>query len=242
MRPKELLESYRGTMFEDADGYQYEMELRPGLSPADIRAFEEQLPGPLSEGIRELLAYSSGIDGLVFDTIDFRGRLEFEYRDVFPAGLPIASDGTGNFVVLDVHPDAVEWGAVYFACHDPPVITFVAQNLSGFLDASLSFDRGLPVDEDNPVRRATGEGAFDVWRDEPDMMSRRRAHASDDPTLSEFAAALDDRFDVCDLRQAQPGQGFAWGRAGPDTEVIRCGTAPIFAVEQKGWLRRLLGL
>src|SRR3712207_9193422 len=44
---------------------------------------------------------------------------------------------------------------------------------------------------------------------------RSQCLESDDPILSAFARELDESFQIIDLRQAKPGDGFSWGRYGP---------------------------
>ncbi len=71
-----------------------------------------------------------------------------------------------------------------------------------------------------------GDGDLEA---EPGAMTRAGAAASTDPALRAFAATLDDRFLVVDLRRAELGAGFAWGRFGPDTTIRRAGLQRIFA-------------
>ena len=67
---------------------------------------------------------------------------------------------------------------------------------------------------------------------------------SPDPDIRAFAAGLDAGFEVIDLRDARIGMGFSWGRYGPNTEVKRFGSQPVFAYrkpEKTNVLSRLLG-
>jgi hypothetical protein len=76
-------------------------------------------------------------------------------------------------------------------------------------------------------------------------MTAATAAASDDPVLAAFGAALPVEGRIADLRGARPGQGFAWGRFGPRTEIRRAGRERLWALippERKpGLLRRLFG-
>jgi len=47
--------------------------------------------------------------------------------------------------------------------------------------------------------------------------------------LSAFASELDDRFVLFDLRGAEAGDGFEWGRFGLHTELRRFGAVRLFA-------------
>lgn len=51
----------------------------------------------------------------------------------------------------------------------------------------------------------------------------------DDDELRAFAAMLDDRYTIVDLRTAEIGMGFSWGRYGPATRVRRDGYRLLFA-------------
>jgi hypothetical protein len=56
------------------------------------------------------------------------------------------------------------------------------------------------------------------------------ARSVPDPVLFAFAAKLPARFRVADLRNEKVGSGFAWGRGGPNADVLRGKVDLIFAV------------
>ena len=84
-----------------------------------------------------------------------------------------------------------------------------------------------------------------VWRTNPGTIAHAAALASTDETIRAFAATLDETWTVVDMRAAEPGFGFSWGRFGPRTRLRRHGDARLFAYappERKpGLLSRLLG-
>lgn len=55
-----------------------------------------------------------------------------ELADRLPC-VDMAHDGFGNYWVADLTSRSTEWGPIYFACHDPPVVVFQSPNLSHFL-------------------------------------------------------------------------------------------------------------
>ena len=62
--------------------------------------------------------------------------------------------------------------------------------------------------------------------------------------LREFAVTLPPDAMISDLRAAHMGDGFAWGRYGPRTTNLRCGTERIWAVVRpphRSLLSRLFG-
>src|SRR5262245_4438855 len=73
------------------------------------------------DGIRRSVV--SSLD-LMNAEVDLTGAtMDYEDRDVFPSGRPIAAAGYGNFWVLDETPDDAP---AFFASHDPPAIVYLA--------------------------------------------------------------------------------------------------------------------
>src|SRR4051812_22335495 len=85
------------------------LDLSPPLPLEQINALQTRVGQPLSEELRGLLAFCSGIDGCVAE-IDFTGSMmaAFESKEIFPNGFPIAADGCGNFWVLDLTPQTTQ--------------------------------------------------------------------------------------------------------------------------------------
>ena len=204
-----------------------------GTSPAGCRV-------PFRRRITELLGACGGFDGTI-DQVDFTGRdltFEFEARR-FPTAFRSRRDGFGNFWVVDLHPQSARWGPIYFVCHDAPVILYQSDSLEEFLTElfrmleppheSLIDD----VHEDRPAR---------VWRTNPGVLSYEQCLRSGDPVLSAFARELDDTFRIVDLRGARPGDGFSWGRYGPNTRIRRFRTHAVFAYQKsRSIISRLFG-
>ncbi len=209
----------------DEDGEPVRFELAPALEADQIDSLEKDAGQPLPEELKLLLSFCSGIDG-VLDGIDFTGRdMAFEQIEVFPHGLPIASDGFGNFWVLDLTPNTVKTAPVFFACHDAPVILYQSSDIASFL--SEVFRMRTPPHK-SLVDDVHEDRLFDVWRKNPGVIDQSAAAASPDSALRAFASALDVHFQIVDLRSASPGMGFSWGRYGPRTEVRRHGYDRIF--------------
>jgi cell wall assembly regulator SMI1 len=210
----------------DEDGDAVALELQPALSENEIEALAAEVGAPLPRDLRAVLAYTSGLDGTALDAIDFTGRdVSFEDRDVFPLGFPIAADGFGNFWVLDLRPKETETAAVFFACHDPPIVLYQSADLAGFLEETF---RMQLAPHESLVDDVHDDRLFSVWRTNPGETDHATALGGDDE-LSAFASALDDRFTFVDLRSPEIGMGFSWGRYGPRTEVRRHGFERLFA-------------
>jgi SMI1 / KNR4 family (SUKH-1) len=201
--------------------------IAPPASPEELERLTTELGVPLPDELRAVLAHTARVDGSGVGTIDFTGRaMDYEDRDLFPAGLPIAGDGAGNFWVLDVVPGAREQVAVFFASHDPPVVVYESDGLGGWLARVL--EGAAP-----PTELAS----------KAPLLEHGAALVTGDDELSAFASALTERFVFADLRSAEPGLGFEWGRFGPRTEVRRHGFVRLFALappaQRPGGLRRL---
>lgn len=236
MSPVEIIQDAQSTSLVDEDGAEVTLQLLPPLSESEIDEFAALLPCPLPADIRELLAFCRGFRGVVVDVVDFTGgEMFFGLESVFPHGIPIAGDGFGNFWVVDLCRQSTEFGPVYFACHDAPVILYQSDTLGGFL--SELFRMCTPPHE-SLVDDVHEDRRFQVWSKNPGVMDFESCLESADASLREFAASLDTTWQIIDLRDAEPGFGFSWGRYGANTDLQRFGALPIFAYRRP---RRLLG-
>jgi hypothetical protein len=242
MQAVEAIRRAQEASLVDEDGDPVVLELAAPFSDSELEAVAAEVGAPLPSELRAVLEYSAGIEGSSLDGIDFTGRsMSFEDRDVFPLGLPIAADGFGNFWVLDLTPDGTESAAVFFACHDPPIVLFQSSTLGDFL--AETFRMQMPP-HSSLVADVHDDRPFNVWSTNPGTIDHAAALAGDEQ-LSAFAAQLGDRFTFVDLRDPQIGMGFSWGRYGPRTEVRRHGFERLFAYappqKKAGMLSRLLG-
>ena len=235
----DALERARAAELVDERGKPVTLRFAPPLPAAEIDALARELDAPLPHELRAVLEYTSGIDGPL-ETIDFTGRtLDVEVRELFPAGLPIAHDGYGNFWVLDLRPGDGDAAAVFFTCHDPPVALFQSPDLGHFLHETF---RMLVPPHSSLVDDVHEDRLFAVWRTNPATLDHATALAGDEQ-LRAFAAELDARWTFVDLRAPEIGMGFSWGRHGPRTDVRRHGYERLFAYappERKPGLRRRL--
>ena len=240
MSPTDIVKNALAKDLTDEDGEAVLIELLPGLDDDSIAEFEASLPCALPDEMRELLRFCRGFEGVVADQVDFTGEdIMFEHDIIFPHGVPIASDGFGNFWIADLSPDSTEFGPIWFACHDAPVILYQSRRLSDFL--SELFKMCEPPYE-SLVDDVHEDRIREVWRTNPGVLPQQECLTSTDSVLSEFAGSLDETYEIIDLRDATPGEGFSWGRYGPDTVIRRHGNHPVFAYQRKkGLLKRLFG-
>ena len=240
MSPADIIRNAQSMELVDEDGEVFALSLLPPLSDPEVDAFAESLPCPLPDDISELLRFCRGFEDVGADQVDFTGRdLDFAHEVIFPYGIPIASDGFGNFWVVDLNPDSSEFGPVYFACHDAPVILYQCKTV-GELLAEL-FKMCVPPHK-SLVDDVHEDRIRNVWSTNPEVIDYDVCVKSSDTILSAFAATLDSSWQFIDLRKAEPGDGFSWGRYGPQTNIRRCGDHPVFAYQiRRGFFGRLFG-
>jgi cell wall assembly regulator SMI1 len=242
MDPVEEIRRAQALELVDEDGNEVELELRPGLTPAEIEELRDEVGVPLPRELRALLEHTSGVDDGPLESIDFTGRsFSLGAEEIFPSALPIAHDGFGNHWVLDLMPEETATAAVFFACHDAPVVLYQSPDLGHFLRETF---RMVVPPHESLVDDVHEDRLFMVWKENPGTIDHAAALAGDD-TLREFATSLDDNFTFVDLREPEIGMGFSWGRHGPRTEVRRHGYERLFAYappeKKPGLFRRLFG-
>ena len=216
------------------------LEFAEPLTRDEVDELAAELDAPLPHELVAVLGETRGIDGI--EPLDFTGRtMDVEVAELAPAGLPFATDGAGNFWLLDLTPADRETVPVFFLCHDPPVFAFQSATLGDFLGELFGAHE---PGRRSRVREVQEERVHEIWRANPGVIGRDAALARDSE-LSAFAAGLDETFEFVDLRAPEVGMGFSWGRHGPRTEVRRHGFARLFACappeRRPGFFTRLRG-
>ena len=123
-------------------------------------------------------------------------------------------------------------------CHYPPVLLYQSKTIDEFL-VEL-FKLGSPPHR-SLVDDVHEDRLFNVWRNNPGVLSHAECLDSGDNELGAFVPEWGDTFQYIDMREPSVGCGFSWGRYGPRTVIKRHGTLPIFAYEKKrGLFSRLI--
>ncbi|MDF2770837.1 MAG: hypothetical protein K0S86_330 [Geminicoccaceae bacterium] len=238
----DALREIDGRRLVDADGKETVVKLQPPATDEQLRRLQAGLPCPLPDEIRDALRVTTGLaDGPLesFSLLDLEG---FGLEEAFPHAYSLAHDGYGNYWVLDLLPGSTDWGPVFYACHDPPVIAYQAPSIEAFLRDVVA----MPVDDPrSPIDEVHERVVNRIWSENPGLRSQGEALASPDSAVREFAATLPGDAMIADMRSARRGDGFSWGRHGPRTELRRCGTERIWAIHRParkpGLLSRLFG-
>lgn len=240
MALRDILEQAKGTTFVDAKGQSHQINLLPPMSEGEICMLETRLNCHVPPDLRELLAFSRGIDEMLDSVeVDFGGNFSFEF-ELLPHGLPISHDGAGNFWVVDLTRSDKKDTAVFFVCHDPPVVVFQAASIEHFIVNLLEY---VKTPEESAISRMQEVSTMHIWQNNPGELTRQEC-LTRDSELSGFAKSLDDTYQIFDLRKPIPGDGFSWGRYGADTVCKRHGDTRIFACQKKklGLMQRLFGV
>jgi hypothetical protein len=238
MEPIDVIKDAQSKRLVDEDGDVVELKLWPPMGEAEIDDFAGSLICELPVEMRDLLQYCRGFEGII-DVVDFSGQdLSFRIDNIFPHGLPIASDGFGNFWLADLQPDSTSWAPIYFCCHDAPIIVYQAGSLSHFLQELF---RMVMPPHKSEVDDVHEDRIANIWSKNPGVLAYDACLNSADPILSDFARELDESYQLIDLREAKIGHGFSWGRYGPQTIIKRYGYHPVFAYQKKSFLKRLFG-
>lgn len=191
--------------FTDEEGETYRANLLPALSVGEIAALAVKMPtAALSHEVSELLSYSRGINFGWFQPVSFDAFGKFGLVGLFPACIELRSDGAGNFWLLDINTKG-EWGAVFYVCHDPPVIIRQADNLRDFLRQVHEHARCEPT---SWLDEVYDHLAFRIWEERKThsgLTEAAVAAASADTVLSQFAARQPPEFywATCELGQQQ---------------------------------------
>jgi hypothetical protein len=232
----EFLKQTEGTVFINKDGLKDEFRLRPPLTEQELLAFQDQLPCPLPEETRELLKFARGFDG-VLEGIEFADTSEFGLEEILPHARALATDGFGNYWVVDLTKETTLFGPILYVCHDAPVVVFQTESLLHFVQEVVRFGNKPWKSEIDDVYETFSDR---IWRENPCVLSFKQCFTSEDVELKAFAGSLDESWEFADLRNPKLGDGFSWGRYGPKTQNQRYGDSRIFACQKKNFGRRLL--
>lgn len=219
----------------DEDGDPVEVEIRPGLTPDEIAAAERELGHAYPPALRDVLSWTSGIDG-VLDGIDLTGLEAGQaLEELFPEVATVATDGFGNSWGVDLLRENGRWGPIWYLAHDPPVALYQCDDLATFIGEVIRMHTppfASLVDDVHEDR------IFQIGRSNRGALTLDEAMASEDEVVRAFAAELDDGWVIVDVRDAVPGAGVSWGRYGPRTELRRWRDEQIFAVRDPKPKRR----
>lgn len=236
MKPLEQLKSILNNQFESEDGDAYKVELLDGMSESEITAYQNSLPNKhLPNEIKELLSFTRGFEFLPLEEVRFDSYGQFGFEAMFPNSIPLSGDGFGNFWVLDIDNNG-NWNQVYYVCHDPAVIVKHSSDLTNFIEHVNEY--GLKEGESH-LDIIHEKTVMDIWRDSNGLMEQNE---KDYNFSDEINQQLPEAYLIADLTNEPINSGFAWGKFGANSKIIRVDDKPIWIIEKKikqGFLARL---
>lgn len=229
MNIKAALEALRSGRLV-SEGEPLEIDFAPPASPEKIDEIEREVKAKLPTDYRQLLQECAGMDNAYLET-DFTGdTMSLGMEEMLPHMVPFATDGCGNFFVVDILPTQEEEAKVFFVCHDPPAMVFVCQGMATWLGLFRSACSGEMTTRDlNWLMEAA---TFEAYRNAKHPLTHESMLASGDPELREFAESLPEECEAVDLRRPKIGDGFAWSRYGSRSEIYRSPNARLFALKK----------
>jgi len=236
MKPLEKLKSILGHEYESEDGELYKVNLLSGMSEQEIDEFKKLLPDNfLPVEVEELLKFSRGFEFYGLEEVRFDSFGDFGFEEMFPYSVQLAGDGFGNFWILDVDSKG-DWGKVYYVCHDPAVVVKHSQSLSEFIGHVDDFGKKGSDSHLDTIHEKT---VMDIWTSKVGIMEKNERDYNFPNNIKD---QLPEMFLVADLEHEPIKTGFAWGKYGANSKIIRVGDKPIWVVEKKikqGFLARL---
>ena len=237
MKAIEKLKSMLDHQYESEDGDAYKVALLDGMTDQELANFKAQLPNQyLPEEIATLLQFARGFEFYGLEEVRFDAYGHFGFEALFPHSIQLAGDGFGNFWVLDIDSKG-HWNAIYYICHDPAVVVKHSENLTDFIGHVDEFGKTGPASNLDIIHEKV---VMDIWQEKFGIMEQNQK----DYDFGSSQIVFPDMFLIADLSDAPVRTGFPWGKAGPNTKIIRPGDEPIWIVEKKvkqGFLSRLFG-
>jgi hypothetical protein len=191
------------------------LKVKPGLSDASLRLFEENVGRRLPVEILELLRFCGGAVTGWGDTVDFTD-LDVPSRNATPGGVCLMTDELGNSWVVDILSSGA-WDHVLYWSHDPPVMVKHFATLNEFIQLAGRVKKAEQLVDEEAVASSYNNPGKDV-----------RTACSADASLRAFSELVPDEYRLFDLRQGSPEHGFRWD---PDFQAItRFGDELVFAL------------
>lgn len=171
------------------------------------------------------------------ETLNFADFQEFGLEDIFPHAKELAEDGCGNSWVTDLTSESDAFAPIFYSCHDPAVIVYQTNSLLHLIQEIV---RGGKAPWNSEIAEVHEGLATRIWRENPCALSHAQCLGTGDNDLKAFAESLDEKWEFIDLRNPKTGDGYSWGRYGPETLNKRYGNKRIFACQKKSLGRRFL--
>lgn len=238
MKNIEIIKKLRVSTFTDEDEEEFSLDFQDGLTDSEIKELSRLFPSnKIDAELAEILKETRGWEGYGLEQVDFSSIGQFGFLELSPNSITLGHDGLGNFWILDILDDGT-LGQVYYACHDPAVFVKYSDTLNEFLNGLLEF---YESPSENYLNEIHDKVVFDLWSsggliiEKSDFINSNKEFEG---FLSDFEG---DEWVVADLRKAKNGDGFAWGKFGPNNLSKRHPSELIWVIKKKkkGFFARL---
>ncbi|UZR95966.1 SMI1/KNR4 family protein [Chondrinema litorale] len=234
MTPTVKLKSILDNQYKFEDGDAYRVELLEGMNQSEIEELKRNLPNQhLPTEIEGLLKFCRGFEFYGLEEVRFDSFGHFGFEEVFPNSIQLTGDGFGNFWILDIDSKG-NWNEVYYVCHDPAVIVKHSNDLTQFIEHVDEFGR---VGDESNLDIIHEQIVFNIWNEKVGIWEQNERDYDFESTVE-----LPESFLIADLTNEPIQTGFAWGKFGVNSKIIRPTDEPIWIVEKKikqGFLARL---
>jgi len=226
----EIIAELKSSVFFEEDEASYQLEFQGGLTDAEIEELKSKFPSQyIHPDIIEILKATKGWDGYGPEMVYFDSIGEFGFYELSPYSLTLGHDGFGNSWILDIDKNG-NLGKIFYACHDPAVFVIHSQNLNEFLTHLLAYYKNPGVNHLNTIHDTT---VFEIWQNNSnilDIAEYRKSNPKYDAFLNQFDG---DNWVVADITSTKNGDGFAWGKFGPNQYTQRHPDELIWVIKKK---------
>ena len=191
-----------------AEGERFSPELLPGFSPEQLDDYSALFSAPVPEGIKTLLLHTTGfgyysLNEVRFDRTQGTGNIPF-----LPDAVLLCEDKQGVKWLADIDTETGDWGVIYAINMRTNTCAIQANDLPGFLE-QLFHTVSSKVNWLSHIREKV---LPDLSSNPPSGIDMVTAGKTSDNALRAITRNLPNAAVLFDMRNAQPGDGFSWGK------------------------------
>lgn len=238
----DIIKTLKESTFKTEDGEDFRLNFDDALTQNQIEELKYRFPNNyIAAELIEILKETRGWDSYFPESIFFDTIGEFGFEEFIDFTISIGQDGLGNFWTLEIKKDG-SLGKVFFMSHDPAVALVHSQSLNEYLKQLLEYYKE-PVN--SYISNFYENIRFKIWKDNPNLFAIKD-FKDNNPLLTKFLNEYNqDEWMVADLRNAKNEDGFAWGKHGPNSQLIKHPSEYLWLIskpiKKKNFFSRLFG-
>ena len=191
-----------------AEGERFSPELFPGLSPEQFDLYAASFSTPVPKAIKNLLLNTTGFGYYSLNQIRFDHAQGSGNVPLLPDSVLICNDEQGTRWLADIDKQTGDWSTIYAVNMANSICAVQANDLSGFLDQLFH----TVASKVNWLAHIREKVLPDLQSNTPPGMDMVTAGKNADISLRTLARNLPTTAVLFDMRKAQPGDGFCWGK------------------------------